>query len=299
MKDFKSLAVFAASTLFLFACSEGSYVPATTTQGVSATATPYLNTAGTNPYLTNNTAYYNGLNGQAQTGLQNYANQNLQSCAARSTPNFYAFTSQNSNVAVRWQPTVTPTQCYCYQAPCNCQQVLTQIRTQCGVETSSSGSSQTINLVDQGSGGSYASDSHGNPQGGGANNGSTIDCGPNSGSSSGSSGINQDSKILPLTITGADAKALYDRLAKAEEKVTNKTHTKVRIGMSYKCMMDGNGKDDKDYACDIDVSVADGLVYEQFPVSASAPAIIAGAVPYSGTNVTAGGTGLNPDEAVI
>jgi hypothetical protein len=260
MKILKSLAVLTTSTLVLFACSEGGYVPATPTTTTQAqTVNPYTNQGvGTNPYLTNPTSYYNGLNGQAQTGLQNYAQQNLQNCAARSTPHFYAYTSQNG-YAVRKQVSYTPNSCACSQGPCDCEQVLTQVRTLCGVETSNSSNSD------------YSS----------------------------ADGINPNSKILPLSITGADAKALYTRLAKEEDAVDNDSETKVRTGMNYKCMMDGAGKANSDYVCDIDVSAADGVVYEQFPVSATGMAAVSNPVAYSGSNVTAGGAGLNPDEAVI
>jgi hypothetical protein len=111
--------------------------------------------------------------------------------------------------------------------------------------------------------------------------------------------INADSKTLPLTLTGADARALYQRLAREEVDTKNRDKTKVRTGTVIKCMKDGRGKKDKDYACDFDISVADGRVFEFYPVGKPGAAAQASDSAYSGTNLEIGGAQLNTNEAIV
>jgi hypothetical protein len=284
MKSLKGLTVVLTLSIALFACSEGNYTPTTTPYGVTGNQTGLYNNNNPmvpgsnqffNPYLAN--PQYNQMSAQAQFRIQTQS-QNMFSCAARATPYFYAFTSSNSNCAVRRQPTYTPSSCACYQAPCNCAQVITQAQSQCGTLYSSDHNGNRVGTVSVGS----------------SNSGSgTVS------TSSASDGINAESSTSLLTITNEDAAALYNRLAKTPEETNNSTKTKIRTGSNYKCMMDNKGRHASDFSCDIDIASVDGTVYQQYPVGQTGVSTLQNPELYNGKNVQVGGPGLNPDEGVI
>jgi len=306
MKTITRLAAILSLSVALFSCSEGNYTPVTQPNAVGAQTGYYNNNGlnngfnpgfnngfnpgfnngiytgvGVNPYFTQNAFTYNSLSAQMRVQFNTQA-ANMFSCAARATPNYFYFQqSQMNNCAVRRAPTYTPSSCACYQAPCNCEQVVAQVQTQCGV--------------------AYMSDHNGHPtvSSSGSSGGCSSGCGGGSTSGSTDSGINENIKTLPISIKNADAKALYIRLAKEEVDTKNSTKTKIRTGMNYKCMMDNKGKNDSDYACDIDLSPNDGTVYQMYPLGNPGVAAIVNPAIYNGTNVSIGGPGFNPDEGTI
>ena len=287
-------------SLVAFACSEGNYTPTVTNPNPQVANTNGTNTGfgngyqnGINPFLQPGVAY-NQLPQQQLFALRMSAQQNLNNCAIRQTPNFYYYQqSQTNNCAVRRTVSYTPSSCACIQAPCDCEQVVQQIRTR-------NASHCTV---------LYSSDSHGNPTAGVSSSTSSnepssssstgIGSSSSPGSTAGTSGINENSTTLPLSITGADARALYERLAREEEETNNDTKTKIRTGANYKCMQDYRGRHDRDFACDIDVSVADGTVYQLYPMGQNGQADLSSPTAYQGPNVQIGGTGLSPEEGFI
>ena len=121
----------------------------------------------------------------------------------------------------------------------------------------------------------------------------------NGNTSGGTDGINCDSKTLPLSLTGADARALYNRMAREEVETGKRGKTRIKTGTVIKCFKDGKGKRDENYACDFDIAVADGRLYEYYPVGRPATAGTASDSVYAGSSLEIGGQYLNTNEALI
>jgi hypothetical protein len=289
MKSISRLLAASSLVLALFACSEGNYTPVTTPNASMQNQYPYgqNNLApgfqtgyqnGVNPFFTQNGFGYNQLSAQAQLSFNLRANNNMYSCASRATPNYVYFQqSQMNNCVVRRVPTYTPSSCACAVGNCNCQEILDRARSQCGVV--------------------YYSNRDGSAAVGGSTT-TTTGGGSTTGTTTGT-GSSFTSNTLLLSITGADAAALYNRLAKVEEETNNSTKTKIRTGSNYKCMMGNKGKHDSDFACDIDLSVKDGVIFQMYPLGQPGSAEISNPELYSGPDVQIGGAGLNAYEGTI
>lgn len=287
MKNNLFAAVFVALVTLLSACSESGSVP---NQGLAANGLqqpgPYGYQTGLNPGYNNNLGYnqntynpylqyqngnYNQLNMQAQMQLQLRANA-MFTCQARLNPYFYYTNMNSNNCTVRTQPTYTPYSCACIQAPCDCAKVVSQVRSQCRYTPVTTTRTNTRDDDDD------------------TRTSNTVD----------NDGIDTNTKTLLLTVYGADARALYERLAREEKDVQGRKKAHTRTGTNYKCMKDGNKDEASDdhkktedyYACDIDIVKSDGTVYEQHPIGKLDNAMLSG-VEYSGKNVTAsaGGNG--------
>lgn len=287
MKVFKMFALFSSLSVMLVACSENRYTPTVTAPVVNPglNSNNYPNGAFNtnpsiaqypNPYLSYNSQYYSSLSIHAQYRLR-VSSQSMFSCAYRRSPTFYSYTSPSSSCAYRRQPTYTPNSCACVAAPCNCGLVLEQVRNRCFPQDDRAPAPDYI-----GSGSSVTSPDYI------STNGSVP-----------TNGLDENSQIAYLSFRGRDARALYERLAKHAEDTHNKTQTKMRSGVNYKCMMDGSGQSNSDYVCDIDVSVANGKVYQISPVGVDGPSALNATPAYHGTSIRIGENGLNPMEAFL
>ncbi len=244
MKKLNLLGLLGALAITLVACSEGSYTP-TTSIPYSQTQTgmytnpytnPYYNPAVNgyqyqgqrnpgiqfyNPYLAFNNQFYSSCSAQAQLQMQLRA-QPMFYCQARlQMPNFYAYTSMNNNCWARRQPTYTPSSCACATGNCDCPRILAQMRNQCRYTRFTTTSTTTTATSSP-------------------SNNST----PTTTDNDNTAPDNTSIKELWLSLANEDAKALYDRLAK-EVKVI-----KTRSNQDYTCVMENDGRNDSDYACD-------------------------------------------------
>ena len=258
--NFLSLLAF-SSLVFATGCSENSNVPGTAQSGVqqaattSTTAIPLnggVNVGSNfvgNPFLQSQNAGYAQFGVSAQFNLQ-LQSQAMYTTQFRQNSQFYLPNYTSQNCQVRTQPTYTPTSCSCTIAPCNCQQVLDQYRAIFESTVTTQGS--TLNT--------------------GSRN-----------------GVNPNSPTLFISITGVDARALYERLeVQADEN--GKTPT-VLTGTNIKCMKDEDGSKDSDYACDLDVQKSSGVVNAQDPVSSPDTSVVLPNAPYQGDNVTVNANG--------
>lgn len=110
-------------------------------------------------------------------------------------------------------------------------------------------------------------------------------------------------KVLPISWKAEDAQALYQRLAKEEEilekdRVLNKG-VKARTGEHYKCIVDGNEKKAKNYVCDLEIRVNDGILMQQSPVGKDGQAVITDALMYKGDLLNVGGPGQTPEQGFL
>ncbi len=228
MKSSKVLSVFLAATTVLAACSSSSDPSAP--QALLASPTPYSTLYPNqplysgNPYLMNQNGNFGQLNAQAQFQLQFQA-QAMYSYQHRTDGFFYLPSYTMNNCQVRSQPTYTPTSCACFSAPCNCAEIIDTLRSTCSYDTTIHVSA-TETVKDT------------------------------------TNGYNPNSPLLFLTISGDDAKAIYETL---QIKVEQNDKANVRTGVNMKCSESEDKSGAKEYACDFDMEKATGIVYQQSP----------------------------------
>ncbi len=282
MKNLKILALLSVLSVSLFACSEGTSTPTagspyTYNQGTTANPYGYPNQTGINgynynPYLQNQGVYPN-------TTYPNTVNTNTQIPQGVNPNAFLQYQSQMQAQAMfSCQARMSPY--FYYQSSwnnnCGVRRQVTYTPSSCACIKAPCNCQQVISQC---------------------NNTTTTTT--TTTSTVGTDGIDTNSKTLPLSLTGADAKAIYERLAKEEEDTNNRSKTKIRTGTIIKCMKDGKGKNNEDYACDFDIAIADGRIYEIYPVGKIGQPDVASDSVYSGKNLQIGGTGLNTNEALI
>lgn len=268
MKNLKIALFFALTASFLSACSESGYTP---TPAMNAQTSPYYNGAqtgmqgGYNPYLQYQNGNYNNLNPQAQLQLQMQANT-MYSCNYLQSPLHYYAQMMSNNCSVRRQPTYTPYSCACIQGPCNCAKVVAQVRSNCRYDTQVTTTRTTTTT--------------------------TADC-PNN-TPVQNDGIDPKEQSILLTLHNADARALFERLARSPEeiKISRRENATSRTGTNYKCTKNGD-KDNvgsektKDtYLCELDIIKSSGLVLQRHPIGKLAEALLASNTPYSGKNLS-------------
>gem|GEM_PF-3354247 len=295
MKRLKLIVLTVLTGAALAACSDtpytSSYPALNTYNGYQTgyptgmnTMYPYstygYSTYAMNPFLYSNLAYTNTMRAQMQARAMAMFSIRFRA----TTPMFYYPNYVSNNCRMRTQVNYTPTQCACVRAPCDCQQVITQVRQQsrqvCPVvrTTRSTVANTTGNTTPN----------------------TTTNTTANNTSDSGNSDTvltTNSSTRMSLSLINADARALYERLAIAEEALQNKT--KVRTGANYKCMLSGKAKKDENYACDFDLNLEDGSLYQQYPVGNAGQPVNTSSSLFMGDNVTVGGPGLAPEEGFI
>jgi hypothetical protein len=223
-----------------------------------------MNGYAVNPFV--NYSYTSGYNAQASLQAQAMFSINFRAA----TPNFYYPNYANNNCMMRSQVNYTPSSCACVVAPCNCQQVLTQIRQECN---------QTRTRVTRRTTRTSSDDRETDDR----SNDEVV--------------TTNTSKRMSLSVLNGDARALYERLAKEEQTLQNKS--KIRTGTNYKCFLSGKAKNDSSYACDFDLNLEDGSLYQFYPSGKPGQPVITNSTLFTGKNVTVGGPGLAPEEGFI
>ena len=253
----------------------GTYYPTGYTNNGMNTMYPYsgYSSYAMNPFLYSNSAYTNALQMRMQMQARSMAMFSIRFRA--STPMFYYPNYVSNNCRMRTQVNYTPNQCACAQVSCNCQQVIEQVRQQSRQVCPVVRTTRTTTTVSNNTASDNTTDS----------------------SDSDTVLTTNSSKLMSLSVINADARALYERLAIAEEALQNKT--KVRTGANYKCMLSGKAKKDTSYVCDFDLNLEDGSLYHQYPVGNVGQPVNTSSSLFSGDNVTVGGPGLAPEEGFI
>lgn len=105
-------------------------------------------------------------------------------------------------------------------------------------------------------------------------------------------------KILPISWKDEDAMALYQRLAREEEviqKGTFKKDVKARTGENIKCVVEGNEGKARNYVCDLEIRMKDGVLLQQLPVGKEAQPVIVESSMYKGELLKIGVPGQAPE----
>ncbi len=106
-------------------------------------------------------------------------------------------------------------------------------------------------------------------------------------------------KVYPISWKEEDAKALYERLAREEEKLENgklfKASVKARTGDHLKCIVDGSERRAKNYVCDIEIRAKDGMLLQQMPAGKTDQPEITESSAYKGDLLQIGVPGQAPE----
>jgi hypothetical protein len=293
MMKLKMFAMMLLTGALMSACSESTYTPYTNA-GLNGTQTGmYNNPAYPNAYNTNNAInpYLNnnlnmGMNNNMQMQAQAQASFRLQFRVA--TPNYYMPNYTNNNCMMRTQVNYTPTQCACFTAPCNCQQVLSQVRQQ--TVQSTQARTRSCNTCTT----TRTRTTSNEP----TNDDTTT--------ADRTTQTTNTSTRMSLSLVNEDAQALFERLAK-EEVVVVKKETVKRVGLNFKCFQDTDRKKfigittkkDDSFACDFDINLTDGSLMVWSDAGKSGQPVKTDSTLYTGKNLNIGGPGMNPSEGVF
>ncbi|MBC7396005.1 MAG: hypothetical protein H7333_01060, partial [Bdellovibrionales bacterium] len=203
-----------------------------------------------------------------------------------------------NNCVVRRQVTYTPTSCGCMTTQCDCAQVVQRLRAQAPRVTTTE--TTTVTETSPSTSASTCSSSPGSSCSSTAGTTTTVTAETPATTATAGTDEQANASVLPISLTGADARALYVRLSKApEEKKLANGKTTLRAGAQYVCMMDGKGKKDENYACDIDIVQDQGAIVGIYPPKPSALRALKDDAVYRGKNVVCGAEALAMNEATI
>ncbi len=247
--------------VFAVGCSEGAYTPNNTipqNQGGMYSPTgiqPGMNQPFMNQPMMNQQGMMNNQSNQAYVNYQAYLNYQAQGMLSwkmrMNLPGFYLNT---------WRyKSCIPQQSYL--VPCTQQTV---VRRPCPYtpNTVSTNSNSPVVVV------------HDHPTTDTSTNTSTsvttdtsVTTSTVATTNTGTNTTEDTTEVLPISWDKGDAMALYQRLAREEEIVKKgglfKSAVKARTGDHYKCVVDGSEKKAKNYVCDLEIRLKDGMLMKQ------------------------------------
>lgn len=256
------LSLLMAATLV--GCSEGAYTPSTGLP-VNNVGVPYQPNMPMNNYPNYNNQFQTM---PYQQMYPMYQNQNMLSWNMRmNIPGFYLYNYQYRSCIPRRTYTTT---CNQRTVRRNCQYVYTRTTTDTSVTTSTQTDTST--------------------------NTSVV---VNTETTTNTSTDTSTTRVLPISWKDEDAQALYQRLAKEEETVEKDRFlnkgVKARTGEHYQCIVDGNEKKAKNYVCDLEIRINDGILLQQSPIGKDGQAVISDAMMHKGDLLNIGGFGEAPE----
>ena len=282
----KTLLLCLIPAILAVACSEGAYTPTAATPAFNTGIAPnngvYPNGVmpvnGINPNMGYNNGYNNTFNPGYNTGYMNNGYMNMMmprpvlSWGLRLSTGFYTSNYMNYMNTSNCIPSNTYTT--------NCSQ--NTVRTPCPY--TSSNNRNTFRDTDRTT---YTTTTTSN-----TDNTRRSPCPYNVDrapkNSSSNVGMDETTKVLPLSLINSDGQAVYERLAIKE--VSESKKIKTRTSEMFRCMDDSSDSDKIHYACDFQIRLKDGVILKQVGIgSADQPEVFSG-TPYKGVNLTVNAT---------
>ena len=269
--------------VFAVGCSEGAYTPNNTVpQNQGGMYSPISNQPGMNqPFMNQPMMNQQGMNQQGMMNYQynqaylNYQAQGMLSLRMRmNMPGFY-FNTWSSKGSCFPQPS--------YVTPCT-QQV---VRRPCPYTPTVNTSTTVVVTHDHTNTNSGTNNPNTTPSTTPATNNTSV----------------ENTEVLPISWINEDAKALYQRLAREEETIKKgglfSSTVKARTGDHYKCIVDGSENKAKNYICDLEIRMKDGMLLQQVPAGKSGQPEITTSSMYKGNNLNIGMPGEAPETGYL